>query len=271
MNIVNRPSYNTSQAVFEWNEVRLTVGDVSKLISDNSNTYVAIIGFYILFLLLLPKYFSSRQGFDLRRISIVYNITLSLFSLFGAVAMTGQIILTLQTETFYETYCRCYYIFRSPSIVASLLFPLSKPVELIDTFIILLRRRDVIFLHWYHHITTIMVANVNYVLPQPPGLWCMWMNYSVHFLMYGYYGLMLTPAKKLIMSFSIVITSLQILQMILAVALHGVMLYEIANGTNCDAAINMTFLNGFIYLTYCFLFIQYFTRRYANKNKVKKQ
>lgn len=35
-------------------------------------------------------------------------------------------------------------------------FALSKPIELLDTLFLILRKRPVIFLHWYHHVTVLL-------------------------------------------------------------------------------------------------------------------
>ena len=43
------------------------------------------------------------------------------------------------------------------------LFPLSKLFELVDTVFILLRKRNVIFLHWYHHLSGQSISAVVHI------------------------------------------------------------------------------------------------------------
>ena len=265
--IMSRPGHNYSQTLFEWENGSFTIGEAQAQIVANCNTILALILFYLLLLLLLPKYFSDKQGYRLRGPSIVYNTAMSLFSFWGVATLFVQAVYLLKSGTFYETCCRCHYYFLSPTIITTYFFSMSKPIELIDTFILLLRRKEVIFLHWYHHVTVIIIAINNYVHPQPTGLWCGIMNYGVHFLMYGYYAIMLTPAKKLVLPLSIVITTLQILQMILATAIHAMVFYEIMNERDCDATKIPIMITGVIYFSYGFLFAQYFAGRYKRKTK----
>ena len=69
------------------------------------------------------------------------------------------------------------------------LFIYSKIPELIDTLFLILRRRPIIFLHWYHHITVLLFCFQSYRLESPSGLVFCVMNYGVHAVMYGYYFL----------------------------------------------------------------------------------
>lgn len=263
--------HNLSQVIFEWGTTKYTVKNGQDSILSNVSGIGSLLILYIMFVLLLPKYFRDKKGLSLRYPSILYNTFMSLFSLYGATALTLQVVQVLGHSTFYDSVCSCDYYFKYPSVLASFLFSWSKPVELIDTIILVLRGKTPIFLHWYHHVSVVIIGMNNYVNPQPTGLWCGSMNYSIHFLMYGYYAIMLTPFKKLVASFSIVITTLQLLQMIVAFALHCYIFYQILYFTTCDATIGSIVMTGIVYLTYGFLFGKYFVERYRSKSKSKKE
>lgn len=66
---------------------------------------------------------------------------------------------------------------------------MSKVVELGDTAFIVLRKQNLMFLHWYHHVTTLMSWWVMYHWYEPNQLWYIVMNSFVHSLMYSYYAL----------------------------------------------------------------------------------
>ncbi|KAH8070212.1 very-long-chain 3-ketoacyl-CoA synthase [Aureococcus anophagefferens] len=75
------------------------------------------------------------------------------------------------------------------------LFILSKFAELADTAFIVLRKKRLLFLHWYHHLTVLLYCWHSYATEAPHALYFVAMNYAVHSLMYAYYGLMAVDAK----------------------------------------------------------------------------
>jgi len=70
------------------------------------------------------------------------------------------------------------------------LFAMSKIIEFGDTAFIVLRKKPLPFLHWYHHVTVCIFTW--YALTPVPSALSQWfgsMNYAVHTLMYTYYAL----------------------------------------------------------------------------------
>ena len=63
-----------------------------------------------------------------------------------------------------------------------------SPLPLGDTLFIILRKQQLIFLHWYHHITVLIYVWYSYMDHTAPGQWFLVMNYTVHALMYTYYA-----------------------------------------------------------------------------------
>merc|ERR1719203_1457714 len=94
-----------------------------------------------------------------------------------------------------------------------MLFIYSKMPELIDTLFLVLKRRPVILLHWFHHCTVLMYCWNAYYLKSGPGLWFATMIFCVHAIMYSYYAAMAARLGKLLAPIAPFITGLQILQM----------------------------------------------------------
>lgn len=64
------------------------------------------------------------------------------------------------------------------------LFCLSKFAELGDTVLIVLRKKPLIFLHWYHHVLTLNYGIISYTHHTPYNTWIIWLNFTVHSFMY---------------------------------------------------------------------------------------
>lgn len=105
----------------------------------------------------------------------------------------------------------------------------SKMVEFGDTFFIILRKKPLIFLHWWHHITVLNAVWLTSFHWDPVGRWFGIVNLGVHALMYSYYALksvnIYVPRK-----FAMFLTALQIGQMVWAVFLN---LYSIHLKSKC--------------------------------------
>merc|ERR1719271_634156 len=99
------------------------------------------------------------------------------------------------------------------------LFIFSKIPELFDTIFIVLRKKPLIFLHWYHHVTVLLYCFHAYKTEAPQALYFVAMNYSVHAVMYGYYCLMALRIMPKWFSAGL-ITLAQISQMIIGVAVQ---------------------------------------------------
>ena len=92
------------------------------------------------------------------------------------------------------------------------LFIFSKYLELIDTVFLVLRKRKVRFLHWYHHFSVLLYCWHAYTWEMPTGLYFAAMNYTVHAVMYFYYflsGVLTKPPD-----WALLVTVMQLLQMV---------------------------------------------------------
>ncbi len=81
-----------------------------------------------------------------------------------------------------------------------MLFCLSKIPELLDTVFLVLRKKPVIFLHWYHHIVTLLYCWWGWSSQTGSGGVFAYMNLFVHSIMYSYYGVMATGFRCEIVS-----------------------------------------------------------------------
>lgn len=161
-------------------------------------------------------------------------------------------------------YCCCFSLVG----LTNLFYP-STWSELLDTFFIVIHKKPLIFLHWYHHISVLLYCWHAYVTKAPAGLFFVTMNYGVHAIMYFYYFLMAIKCKPKWFN-SIWITVSQISQMVVGVTVTvlGFVLgpkYEkecaIKPENNAAALI--------MYGSYLLLFVQFFVQRYQVKGSKK--
>lgn len=116
------------------------------------------------------------------------------------------------------------------------LFMLSKFPELLDTAFLVYMRKHVDFLHWYHHITVLLYSWFAYANATPSAVFFGTMNYTVHAVMYFYFGA--SQYTKALRFLRRPITALQLTQMALGVG-TTVLAYlygdnRIGDGTGCS-------------------------------------
>merc|ERR1719277_508694 len=111
--------------------------------------------------------------------------------------------IVLRTEGLYFSVCASspsfmVYVKDGPAMLALALFCLSKIPELGDTVFLILKRRPVRLLQWYHHTTVMLFCWLALATEYTPGIWFAVTNYFVHSVMYMYFFLMTYPtAAKL--------------------------------------------------------------------------
>jgi elongation of very long chain fatty acids protein 6 len=151
----------------------------------------------------------------------------------------------------------------------SMLMNFSKFVELFDTAFIVLRKRPLIFLHWYHHVTVLLFCWSAYSIPTGSGIYFIAMNYSVHAIMYGYYGLKALDLCPKAFPASI-ITNIQTAQMFIGTFIClSAWLYRY-NGVTCHNDIMNLAAGAFMYASYLYLFVDFAVKKYMKTKTLKK-
>merc|ERR1712176_1444434 len=216
----------------------------------------------------------SLKGY--RNIMAVWNLALSIFSFIGTIRLFPYGIHNIVNMSAEDLFChnaRSTFGFGSTGLWI-LLFTLSKTPELIDTFFIVIHKKKLIFLHWYHHASVVFATWSTYVDENPICIYFCLLNYWVHSIMYFYYFLTAmqvhkNPRLKWIMPNPIFITFFQILQMVIGTTLTVANLYYYFTVPTCNVKANNIALMTFIYASYLVLFCQFFIGRYFVKVQKK--
>ncbi|CAG7726177.1 unnamed protein product, partial [Allacma fusca] len=115
------------------------------------------------------------------------------------------------------------------------MFALSKILEFGDTVFIILRKQKLIFLHWFHHIATLLLCWFAFEY-QDVVTRLYIINTVVHSFMYAYYALT-AYGVKIPRNFAMALTTLQISQMICYVSMNFYSLYNFKQGRPCTRSI----------------------------------
>jgi hypothetical protein len=204
--------------------------------------------------------------YDLRIPLAIWNAGLSVFSFIGMCRTAPWLGAKILTSSFEETICENPMNSWGNGATGFwvMLFIYSKIPELIDTVFIVLRKKKLIFLHWYHHVTVLLFCWNAYATLAGSGLYFVAMNYSVHALMYGYYCL--SELKCLPKQFpTIVITLSQIAQMFVGTGVCISAWYYKFNGNACHNDMSNLIAGAVMYASYLYLFVDFAMKRYTKK------
>lgn len=146
-----------------------------------------------------------------------------------------------------------------------MLFIYSKFAELVDTGLLVLRRAPLSLLHVWHHVTVLLYCWHSYGTRIGTGLWFAAMNYVVHSIMYAYFGATSISGRwrRSVRPFAILITLLQISQMVVGIVVTLSALHFSAEGKVCHVNHTNSWLGLSMYTSYFVLFLEFFVKGYV--------
>jgi len=209
----------------------------------------------------------DKQPFDLKAALALWNLFLAVFSFVGALRTVPHLLMMLQSQGFRYSICQAATVGYgcSASGFWVFLFIYSKYFELIDTVFLVIRKKKVGFLHWYHHCSVLLYCWHSYMWQMPSGIYFVAMNYSVHAVMYFYYFLAAVCKKP--PKWALAVTLMQLTQMAIGifvtVAHIRAFIYE--EGSNCDGHMPNLIAALGMYASYFLLFLQFLFARYCQK------
>lgn len=206
----------------------------------------------------------KREKFHLHRSLIAWNIVLAVFSIAGTIRFWPDFLVYAYEKGFSGSICH-----RIPNLGLTAcwiyFFGMSKMIELIDTSFIIMRKQKLIFLHWYHHATVLVYTWFSVAFEESTGLWFGAMNYFVHSLMYSYYVCRASRCFAIPKYVNVVITSLQLSQMIVGILVNATAFWMKSRGHRCDTSYENIYASFFMYFTYFLLFALFFKDSYLRR------
>ncbi|VDM96445.1 unnamed protein product [Thelazia callipaeda] len=244
-----------------WNPVMVQI-----FFSKHWTTSVYIAVIYVCIIHALQRYQQNRKACDLRIPLCLWNATLSVFSLVATVRFGEEFYYTLTTRPFVHSVCYSISPFQ-PAAAWACAFAASKVAELGDTVFLVMRKKPLIFLHWYHHAVVLIYSWNSASELTAPGRWFIMMNFSVHSIMYTYYSITalgIRPPKLL----SMCVTVLQTFQMLVGVMISIIALNEKLKNAICQQSMDNLALGFAIYSSFAVLFTRYFFDAYVKPRKL---
>ena len=224
----------------------------------------------------------KTKGYDVRRWLFMWSTGLAIFSIMGCSIGGGRLWSAVFKEGFMSTLClprrgdaiSAVHLARNRYGMWSLCFVLSKIVELGDTYFIILKKQQLIFLHWYHHITVLLYTWLAYSEFTAVNQWFLWINYAVHSVMYTYYSIRASGFYRPPIWINMFITILQIFQMVVGLALSIYVYLNIGDpnwdcDSNSDYALQLCYISFAMYFSYFLLFVHFFLGTYIFSSKKK--
>jgi hypothetical protein len=234
-------------------------------------TWIVPVLVSLLYVLAIPigKYvMRSRAPMRLKYALFFWNLGLALFSIIGTLRVLPSFIYGISINGVMYFICRDAAVSfgRGPIGFWSLLFVLSKYAELVDTVFLILRKKPVPFLHWYHHASVLLLSIGTTMIRGPTGIIMIVMNFFVHSIMYSYYAIsaISRPPK-----WGKIVTLFQIAQMVGGLFMCALMYVGANTIENCEFQTANGQAISFIYASYLVLFVQFFMKRYTSEGAKK--
>ena len=232
--------------------------------NDNWAIPITLVTVYMGFCYFGKKYMAKRDAFDLRMPLAFWNLFLSTFSFMGMARTVPHLLNNLKNMSLEDNLCTDPQIAFGDGATGLWvqLFIYSKIPELVDTFFIVARKKNLIFLHWYHHVTVLLFCWHSYATEASTGLFFVAMNYSVHAVMYGYYFLMAVRMKPKWLP-PAVITVAQISQMVVGTSLCVMSFFLLQKEeSSCAVKKENVIAGALMYGSYLYLFAEFAVKRF---------
>lgn len=260
------PSQSSTPTMIELSHSPISYLDhrvADKWMAQNYSIPLGVLALYAVHMIVLSKVMErvDKPPHWVKPLKAAWDIFLSAMSGLGALQFVPLLMKALYHRGLDGEVCGSTLQVEDPVMY---LFMLSKFLELFDTTLIILSKKKLIFLHWYHHMATLLYCWDAYVLHNPSGSVFTGMNLCVHTIMYAYYAA--TYFGRLPNSLRVAITTLQLAQMVVGVWAVVTHLQcpstEGALRTNSQWALAM-------YFSYSVLFSKLFYDSYVAKKSKK--
>lgn len=236
---------------------------------EHGDIPIIVVSVYLGLIFYLPDHIA--KPIKMRKFFAVWNFLLCAFSIIGASRVVPVLYTNLRDKGFHYTVCtdpEQWYL-KGGCGFWTALFIYSKIPELLDTLFLVLQKKNVIFLHWFHHCTVLLYCWHAFHFRIAPGLWFASMNFCVHSVMYAYYFLCIIGFRSFARPIAPLITAVQVLQMVggIIVTVTSAYTHYYSGPAACFVTGSNYRLGLMMYTTYFVLFVVLFYNLYIGKKR----
>jgi len=223
---------------------------------------------YIIVVFAGPVLMKNRKPIKPKWFAILHNMFLSILSLFMVGGTLYEMTRIFFIENSYGPNPASFmcdpnrYTAEGRMNFWTYVFYLSKFYEFIDTVIHILAKHKVIFLHWYHHVVTLLLVWLGLCDHNSMQWMAVVTNGSVHIVMYFYYGLTSAGIRP---SWKKFVTQIQIYQFIIDLLVPQTWIMLKLSGYPCSGTVELFVLGETIILSFLILFIKFYNEAYKPK------
>jgi len=229
---------------------------------SDSTTCLSLCFAYLASIFLIRRYMQNHQPWNLYHFRIFHNALLCTASFVMVVGILSQVAITYSEGGLDSVLCDENRLQLKTNIYFWFyIFFLSKFYEFVDTYILLLRKKPITFLHCFHHFITGFVCYIGLTGEFSIQWVVIGLNGGVHVLMYYYY-LAQTLGKDVWWKKHL--TMVQIFQFVLDL-LSMTLWLVMKLGRDCSGDLpSMIFAEG-VLLSFLVLFINFYFKSYTGK------
>lgn len=218
-----------------------------------------------------PKIMASCRPFSLRRTLMLWNLLLALLSVAMFIGILVPITDFLREYGFFMLMCMPPdHAHDGYGFFFLWLFALSKYLELLDTLFLILRKRPVNLLHWYHHTTVLVYTWFSVATLTAPGSIFACVNAFVHCIMYFYYFLAASGHRP---RWGKLVTIIQLAQMVVGISISVTFTVLYFTKEYCPMNHPHAYMLSSLalYGSYFALFLNFYIQRYSTKKSTKEE
>ncbi|NXI08363.1 ELOV6 protein, partial [Irena cyanogastra] len=223
---------------------------------------------YLILIFGIQHFMKERRPFNLRIPLVLWSFSLTLFSFIAACRVWKQMAFILLTKGFKQSVCSQSFYVHPISKLWIYLFTLSKLVEMGDTLFIVLRKKKLIFLHWYHHLLTMVLGWYGYPTMSCGAGWNAVLNLSIHSFTYLYYTVT-AMGIRVPRSMTMLLTTSQMVQMTGFIIIN-IFIFFWKDDKLCRMSWTVFFISSSFYASLLALFSNFFVKTYLSSTQKSK-